>query len=89
MSESSKRHSKFLSLIFILKCLSKASVISNGKADNKRQAFINTNTRRFKIQTGTDTRRFKIQTGGMARPLPWQGLSTGLHWFSSIISDAN
>ena len=26
-SESSKRHSKFLSLIFILKCLSKASVI--------------------------------------------------------------
>ena len=27
MSESSKRHSKFLSLIFILKCLSKASVI--------------------------------------------------------------
>ena len=29
MSESSKRHSKFLSLIFILKCLSKASVITN------------------------------------------------------------
>ena len=28
MSESSKRHSKFLSLIFILKCLSKASVIN-------------------------------------------------------------
>ena len=28
MSESSKRHSKFLSLIFILKCLSKASVIT-------------------------------------------------------------
>ena len=28
MSESSKRHSKFLSLIFILKCLSKASVVS-------------------------------------------------------------
>ena len=27
MSESSKRHSKFLSLIFILKCLSKVSVI--------------------------------------------------------------
>ena len=27
MSESSKRHSKFLSLVFILKCLSKASVI--------------------------------------------------------------
>ena len=27
MSESSKRHSKFLSLIFILKYLSKASVI--------------------------------------------------------------
>ena len=27
MSESSKRHSKFLSLIFILKCLSKASVV--------------------------------------------------------------
>ena len=27
MSESSKRHSKLLSLIFILKCLSKASVI--------------------------------------------------------------
>ena len=27
MSESSKRHSKVLSLIFILKCLSKASVI--------------------------------------------------------------
>ena len=27
MSESSKRHSKFFSLIFILKCLSKASVI--------------------------------------------------------------
>ena len=29
MSESSKRHSKFLSLIFILKSLSKASVITN------------------------------------------------------------
>ena len=29
MSESSKRHSKFLSLIFILKCLSKASVIKS------------------------------------------------------------
>ena len=28
MSESAKRHSKFLSLIFILKCLSKASVIT-------------------------------------------------------------
>ena len=25
---------------------------SGGKANNKRQAFINTNTRRFKIQTG-------------------------------------
>ena len=25
---------------------------SDGKADNKRQAFINTDTRRFKIQTG-------------------------------------
>ena len=25
---------------------------SEGKADNKRQAFINTNTRCFKIQTG-------------------------------------
>ena len=25
---------------------------SDGKADNKRQAFINTNTRRFKIQMG-------------------------------------
>ena len=29
MSESSKRHSKFLTLIFILKCLSKASVINH------------------------------------------------------------
>ena len=29
MSESSKRHSKLLLLIFILKCLSKASVITN------------------------------------------------------------
>ena len=37
MSESSKRHSKFLSLIFILKCLSKASVIriSNDSVFNK------------------------------------------------------
>ena len=25
---------------------------SDGKADNKRQAFVNTDTRRFKIQTG-------------------------------------
>ena len=25
---------------------------SDGKADNKRQAFINTDMRRFKIQTG-------------------------------------
>ena len=32
MSESSKRHSKFLSLIFILKCLSKASVIRLSKS---------------------------------------------------------
>ena len=32
MSESSKRHSKFLSLIFILKCLSKASVIRISKS---------------------------------------------------------
>ena len=29
MSESSKRHSKFFSLIFILKCLSKASIQEN------------------------------------------------------------
>ena len=32
---------------------------SDGKANNKRQAFINTDTRRFKIQTGP----------------PWQGLN--------------
>ena len=36
---------------------------SDGKADNKQQAFIN-----------TDTRRFKIQTGDMGPP-PWQGLN--------------
>ena len=34
MSESSKRHSKFLSLIFILKCLSKAS---NIKVNDKQE----------------------------------------------------
>ena len=33
MSESSKRHSKLLSLIFILKCLSKASVIRISNSD--------------------------------------------------------
>ena len=37
MSESSKRHSKFLSLIFILKCLSKASVIK--RKDNHANAI--------------------------------------------------
>ena len=36
---------------------------SDGKADNKQQAFIN-----------TYTRRFKIQTGDMGPPLPWQDL---------------
>ena len=40
---------------------------SDGKADNKQQAFIN-----------TDTRRFKIQMGDMGPPPPtpdlWQGL---------------
>ena len=35
---------------------------SDGTADDKQQAFIN-----------TDTRRFKIQTGDMDPP-PWQGL---------------
>ena len=33
---------------------------SDGKADNKRQAFIN-----------TDTRHFKIHTGDMGPPLAW------------------
>ena len=43
MSESSKRHSKFLSLIFILKCLSKASVIkliSSSDTLTKRETVI-------------------------------------------------
>ena len=35
MIESSKRHSKFLSFIFILKCLSKASVIRTGILQKK------------------------------------------------------
>ena len=35
---------------------------SDGKADNKRQAFIN-----------TDTRRFKIQMGDMGTPAPLAG----------------
>ena len=39
MSESSKRHSKFLSLIFIRKCLSKASVIRILKRDNQLNLF--------------------------------------------------
>ena len=40
MSESSKRHSKFLSLIFILKCLSKASVIRTLEKHRKyRQSY--------------------------------------------------
>ena len=41
MSESSKRHSKFLSLIFILKCLSKASVIKLGMVTYKYLYEIN------------------------------------------------
>ena len=44
----------------------------NRKADNKRQAFIN-----------TDTRRFKIQTGDMGPP-HWQGLCT--HWTQCGVS---
>ena len=32
--------------------LSRPKCDSDGKAENKRQAFINTDTRRFKIQTG-------------------------------------
>ena len=36
---------------------------SDGKANNKRQAFIN-----------TDTRHFKIQMGVMGPPPRWQGL---------------
>ena len=32
--------------------LSRPNCESDGKADNKRQAFINTDMRRFKIQTG-------------------------------------
>ena len=41
-----------------------SQISADGKADNKRQALIN-----------TDTRRFKIQTGNMdTPPPPWQGL---------------
>ena len=39
MNDVSKRHSKFLSLIFILKCLSKASVIRILKRDNQLNLF--------------------------------------------------
>ena len=41
---------------------------SDGKADNKQQAFIN-----------TDTIRFTIQTGDMGPPPPWQGLINFFH----------
>ena len=39
MSESSKHHSKLLSLIFILNCLSKTSVIGIFKRDNQLNLF--------------------------------------------------
>ena len=52
---------------------------SDGKAHNKQQAFIN-----------TDTRRFKIQTGDMGPPLAgpqiWLTASTACHYVISICS---
>ena len=46
---------------------------SDGKADNKGQAFIN-----------TDRRRFKIQGDMGPPPLPWQGLKEEIRRGSTV-----